>query len=513
MNDLAKCDPVAAVWNDDGGQSLIGARRQTRRQWLAAATIPPVMAALPMALWAETSQRGGDASPVAHSNAQLTVHEWGTFTSLQDEKGREITGVNVDDEPVPEFVHRLPAQKGHLPLLLSPRGNFFKGLRLRRPPQYVMRLETPVLYFYPPAGVREPITLDVDVQFRGGWLSEFYPLATAQAPGLANGAGITESTVGSLSWKSVRLGVKQPGPETDEHVWLAPRRVQAAQVGLPNGEAEKYLFYRGIGAIGAPLRVMTDENSNHLHIFSNLAGAVGKADNTKLRGAWLVRIRPDGAVAFRDLGSLTAPGAAQERMATVSANFSEGDFSQGNLDSLRDAMHRTLVADGLYADEAAAMLATWEYSYFQSPGQRLFFTVPRNWTDSVLPLKLSKPANVERVMVGRIELVTPQQRTLISKIAAGPTSSHEWMTQIPKSKNRDLFYAGKPFGSLGVEIPTDYQQYLELGRFRNALLAAEDKSRPTPALSTFMRNYGVLRDTAARRAAPVRPALAKTKER
>jgi len=37
----------------------------------------------------------------------LVVHEWGTFTSLQDEMGKPIGGINTDDEPVPKFVHRL----------------------------------------------------------------------------------------------------------------------------------------------------------------------------------------------------------------------------------------------------------------------------------------------------------------------------------------------------------------------------------------------------------------------
>ena len=29
------------------------------------------------------------------------VHEWGTFTSLQDENGRTLSGINTDDEPMP----------------------------------------------------------------------------------------------------------------------------------------------------------------------------------------------------------------------------------------------------------------------------------------------------------------------------------------------------------------------------------------------------------------------------
>jgi hypothetical protein len=40
-----------------------------------------------------------------------------------------------------------------------------------------MRLETPVIYFHPSAGTPLPRRLDVDVAFRGGWLTEFYPEA------------------------------------------------------------------------------------------------------------------------------------------------------------------------------------------------------------------------------------------------------------------------------------------------------------------------------------------------
>ena len=37
----------------------------------------------------------------------LVVHEWGTFTALHAEDGSPIPGVNSDDEPVPDFVHRV----------------------------------------------------------------------------------------------------------------------------------------------------------------------------------------------------------------------------------------------------------------------------------------------------------------------------------------------------------------------------------------------------------------------
>ena len=47
-----------------------------------------------------------------------------------------------------------------------------------------MRLETPVLYFHPTES-EELSNLTVRAQFHGGWLSEYFPDAQAEAPGLA----------------------------------------------------------------------------------------------------------------------------------------------------------------------------------------------------------------------------------------------------------------------------------------------------------------------------------------
>ena len=66
-------------------------------------------------------------------NGKLEVHEWGTFTSFQDERGATIAGINVDDEPVPKFVHRL----GDVPIFTrtSLPANWSQGApRCHRPP-------------------------------------------------------------------------------------------------------------------------------------------------------------------------------------------------------------------------------------------------------------------------------------------------------------------------------------------------------------------------------------------
>ena len=48
---------------------------------------------------------------------RMVVHEWGTFTVLQNHDGQELFGINIDDEPVPSFVHNLEPYILNTPVL------------------------------------------------------------------------------------------------------------------------------------------------------------------------------------------------------------------------------------------------------------------------------------------------------------------------------------------------------------------------------------------------------------
>ena len=67
-------------------------------------------------------------------------------------------------------------------------------------------------------------------------------------------------------------------------------------------------------------------------------------------------------------------------------------------------MKVALMQAGLFNDEADAMLETWKESYFKNPGLRLFYMVPAEWTNYHLPLTISAPHTLTRVLVGRIDL-------------------------------------------------------------------------------------------------------------
>jgi hypothetical protein len=431
----------------------------------------------------------------------LVVHEWGTFTALQDEHGSPIGGINTDDEPLPKFVHNLNGELNGPSSPLPPV--YFKGVPRNHPDVYT-RLETPVIYFYPPAG--RQMTLDVEVGFPAGWLTQFYPDAQVQADGRARDGfkfgPLTYKSFGTLSWKGLRIGGSQEGPKTDMPAWLAPRRVPtAASVTTSAGETERYLFYRGVGHIDAPLSVARSRDGTSLEVRSRIGNAIQVRPGQKMGPLWLVDARADGTSAFREIESVDLTQGPDKVLATTPAGFSESEYSRESLSHVRTRLHEALVRDGLFSDEADGLLNTWEASYFRRPGLRMFFMVPREWTDVHLPLRISAAAQVERAMVGRIELVTPHHRELLKKISAGPVSTPDWVQAAREQlgpREQEQYYredwflntAGNPTAQrLLASMPQDYRSYLELGRFRNALLLDEAKRRPTPELTTFIDRY------------------------
>ena len=290
-----------------------------------------------------------------------------------------------------------------------------------------------------------------------------------------------------MTWTDIRLGDDGEGPTTLERVWLAPRNVRAAQVTVGT-ESERFLFYRGVGHRDAPLRIVRQSANEQLQLRSPLANSSGFVNGgIKVSRLWLVEITADGKCAFRRLPGFAMNGLADQFLQSTPGTFSDAEFSKQNLKALRATMQTSLVEQGLFDDEAAALLNTWESAYFQSPGLRLFFLLPQSWTDNILPVKLSVPAQVTRVMVGRIELVTPRHRQLIQKIVQSPlvdlvkVVQSMWKLQTSESETdhesfKALASGRGNSGDLGVPVPENYQAFLDLGRFRTSLLLSHQQA-------------------------------------
>jgi hypothetical protein len=196
---------------------------------------------------------------------------------------------------------------------------------------------------------------------------------------------------------------------------------------------------------------------------------------TGLPRVWLVEVLPDARVRYQSL----SPG-GDRTSAPVFPSVPAA--MQSGLANLRREMKDALIAQGLYADEAAAMLETWKLSYFQSEGLRAFFLLPQAWTDKRLPLSISTPTETTRVMVGRIELVSAHQRAQLAKLQVLPESSIPSVALYVQDRevlDRGLATQGplsRLYEKSGRAVPESLRAYESLGRFRDALLAHEWKT-------------------------------------
>ena len=303
------------------------------------------------------------ATQPAAAPAPLVVHEWGTFTSIAGEDGQATRWLpHAGPSDLPCFVeHSLYNIKGSL--------------------YGTVRMETPVLYFYAPA----PITVGVDVVFREGAITEWYPHAQGTDP--RNGQN------GWIRWANVRVtpgGAAEFPIEPGSSHYYAARATDAAPIEVAS-QKERFLFYRGVGWFAPPL--------------SATMSATGEAT------VWSPSNEPLGdIIVFDNHGGRIAWGV--QRGSTGRLTMARPAVDD-DVTGLQRELVKTLVANGLYAKEAEAMVATWTDSWFEE-GTRIFYVVPRATVDAILPLAITPmPQQVERVFVGRLELVSAASREAV----------------------------------------------------------------------------------------------------
>lgn len=346
-------------------------------------------------------------SALAADAPDFTLHEWGTFTSVSDSDGVLLPGLAMEEESLPTFVH---SHEG--------MGPYFAKGWLRPLTKVTIKMETPVIYFY----TSQPFDAHVQVGFNGGSISQWFPARSGgeippPAPAIrtngspSGGIDFAKGYNGSIEW-NVQV---QPSSDNDgaavfkpgaTPTWLFPRQTDSALVRTKDGEAEKFLFYRGVGNFSLAVKFsLPDDNTLHIQNTS-----------TEAIPAMLVFNHPqyDDRAYFVLLDPLKAG-------ATRTVKLSEPETSTNWQHAVYGAMRGSLVQAGLFPKEADAMLQTWWSSYFERPGLRVFWIVPEIFTRAVLPLKIEpSPRKQTRVLVGRSELLTPGfEQELLKQFAQG----------------------------------------------------------------------------------------------
>jgi hypothetical protein len=325
------------------------------------------------------------AHPVYSS---VTAHEWGTFTSIVGRDGQAVEWSPLTGSTdLPGFVEHFR------------NAGFKRGLR------GTVRMETPVIYLY---DSREE-TVSVKVAFSKGVITEWYPRASRVEPAvnLFDGTLFQPHPDGSVAWDSVTLSPilrEEFRRENLDNHYYAARMTSSTplRVKTPAGEQqEKFLFYRGVSTFAVPISAKLTTASTLL---------VENRSKEEIPNIILFERRGQ-RVGYRIGGAMRKDAILDPPELT------------GTIDDLGRDLEGMLVVQGLYQDEAHAMVETWRDSWFEE-GSRLLYIVPAAFVDGVLPLSINPaPAQTVRVFVGRLEIVTPAtekavQRALVTHDSA-----------------------------------------------------------------------------------------------
>jgi hypothetical protein len=257
-------------------------------------------------------------------------------------------------------------------------------------------METPVIYFYS----EQPRNVDVTVDFPEGSITEWYPQVTFGKP-------VGGGKVSNVRWPQVAIETGHSPSEqelandgTANHYYAA-RETDSELVRVKTGdtktEAEKFLFYRGVGSFTAPLTVKLDGSNAEKVLLTNTG-------NEALSHLFVLEVR-GGKSRFQHVDKL-----ASNETASIALNSNETFQPLAEVrPRLAGEIATALKSAGLYERESAAMMKTWGDFWFSEEGLRVLYVLPRKWTDGVLPLTFAPaPRALVRVMIGRAEVLTPQ---------------------------------------------------------------------------------------------------------
>ncbi len=359
------------------------------------------------------------AAGVPAGEGTWVVHEWGTFLSVQGSDGTTLGGMVDSEEALPLFVRQ-------------------RDLGGRSRASFLGKMETPVTYFY----TDRPRYVRMRVEMPHGLLTHWFPDVQGFTPPLpqkpAKGdARAPAPTAGSaLDWGTFQVwpddrflprGQRQlPDPLLPRVCWVDQADtwrfaratdsalVKTTHVGRPplreNQELyEKFLFYRGVGTFTLPLEVRAVGPDDQVHLLLHNRGA------DPLQGLFAVWVH-GGDVRLAALGDLSG-GATRDVDART--DFTAPLPLEDGVAHLKQEVAGALVRAGLYPKEAQAMVDTWEKSYFRNDGLRILSILPRSYTDAAIPIQIDpQPQQLVRIMVGRVEVLTPGTERRLEKVVA-----------------------------------------------------------------------------------------------
>jgi hypothetical protein len=380
----------------------------------------------------------------------LEVHEWGTFTVLSGPNGMQV----------PWYASYSDLAK--LPKFVSPGFSGKNGLAR-------IRMETPVLYFYP----EKEMEVSVEVSFASGSITETFPHSHGGKVTVEPGMGM-----GSISYGGKWAGKLHPptdskaaaeipvieASENDEpygaarevpEAWIFEsdlKEIPGLQVQPHFPQVEKFIFYRGAGNAYIPVTASV------------------KGDSVTVKNEWanalpfgvVLRVRNGKAswVAVPAVSGRPADGAPAMNQAQVA--FPKPDRSIDEVESELAALWKKALAEhGLTSAEASAMVETWRKTWFRESGDRFLALIPQEPVDAMLPLKITPaPTKVTRVFVARFEMISDEAAAGLVALLNDSKSVDE--EKFARFQSMEL---GR-FGQGAMDIAVDIQKWGMIGNFQ-----------------------------------------------
>lgn len=387
-------------------------------------------------------------SPVLQAAEPLVVHEWGTFTSVQGHDGKQVWWLPNLKTDLPAFVYSRGVQNGGI--------RDVQLLRGKDTQPGILRMETPVIYFYSDIGR----AVDVRVRLPKGEITEWYPQATRIGPSYQPDGQSPALEDSLIEWKGVtilprdttevsadKLIRTREDPKADHYYSARATDANLLRVSSVHARArveyERDLFYRGLTEFPGPLTATVDPHETQLALITE--------GRESLKNLFVVTIRK-GLMRYQRVERVVPDRTTDVQLDAVPYASLDDTRSQ-----LMEDMVAALVSEGLYEKEARAMVDTWKHQWFTEEGSRVFYLLPRAWTDRVLPLEVTpKPDRIVRVMVGRAELLMPSiergLRTQIMAFESGDATAQEHAVAAVRNMNLGRFLAPAQQIALGSNV-------------------------------------------------------------
>jgi hypothetical protein len=355
-------------------------------RWLALLTLLLVGAV--GLLWAADDKKPDDMVK------GFAIHEWGVFR-VHDDVALANADRRAQWDELPAFVYGQTTTRD-----------------FPRHWEQAMNIYKPVLFFHAPRALE----VEVRVDFEGGVPAVWWP-ATWNPAYHDNTVGFGQRTPAappkmakSLEWKldlQIRGGLVPDGSElkpVSKGHWIQTLRdIKCDDVFVPVGEKfrgverEKFVYYDGLLTRVQALAIKLEKDK----------AALKNQEKFAVFDIWIIDNRDAKKPRLGRLPRLDAGRAA------------DVELTAPKVERWTEAAGKTLTAQlkdaGLNEDEAAALTTIWSTDFFQSAGLTLFYRLPQEEYDRLLPLTV-KPRPEKVVRVGLIQQI-PFDTELAGRVA------------------------------------------------------------------------------------------------